>query len=81
MDKKSLLYSGGLLLSLIIVAVLLNRGMVQAILQTSENTLYTSSTPTALGGTRVLTSTLAFPNLQEASIFKIRVGRPNHDAN
>ena len=74
MDKKSLLYSGALLLSLIIVAVLLNRGTVRAILNPADNKLFTDeATPTQLGATRILTSTLAFPSQEEASIFRVQL--------
>ena len=72
MDRKSLIYSGVLLLSLVFVAFLLNRGLVQAVLTNGDVKLSTTSTPTQLGQMRHFTSTLDFPSLEEASLFRVQ---------
>ena len=72
MDRKSLIYSGVLLLSLVFVAFLLNRGLVQAVLTNGDVKLSTTSTPTQLGQMRHFTSTLDFPSLEEVSLFRVQ---------
>ena len=68
MDRKSLLYSGVLLLSLVVVAVMLNRGMVQAVLNADGIILSSTSSPSEIGGSRHFDAELRFPNLEEATL-------------
>ena len=66
MDRKALAYSGLLLVSLVIVAVLLNRGMVHAVLSSGDVKLFLKPSPTSnltiLTQPRLLGAELLFPN-------------------
>lgn len=68
MDRKALAYSGVLLLSLVIVSIMLNRGLVQAVLQPADTTLVTTSTPTQIGQAREIHAEIAFPSFEEATV-------------
>ena len=68
MDRKGLVYSGALLIALVIVSVLLSRGIVQAVVSSSDIVINTTSTPTKLGSPRRIVAHLNFPNFQSATV-------------
>ena len=68
MDRKALVYSGVLLLSLVIVSVLLSRGSVQAVINPGDIEFSTTPTTTTLGDPRTFRATTTFADLETATI-------------
>ena len=56
MNKKSVVYSGVLLLGLILVSLLLNRGIIQGVASSSDVTLDSDEAQYLLGQTVFLTA-------------------------
>ena len=77
MDKRTLAYSGILLLALIAVSVLLNRGVIQGVHVSGDIQLSLQSPPASnqylLGQTIVFEGTVQFANDESASIAKVRL--------
>ena len=66
MDRKALVYSGLLLVSLVIVSFLLSRGAIRALTDPADLSLTTPAADTATGDTREFEATLLFPDFEEA---------------
>ena len=79
-NKRSLFYSGALLLSLVFVAVLLNRGLIQAVQNDGDVTLTIAPGPTAFGDPVVLEGTLRFPNFEQATLSGVQLIITRKDA-
>ena len=69
MNKKSVAYSALLLLSLIAVSILLNRGVVRGISDHADVGLATDKTTYTSGQTITFNGALKFPNAEEAFIY------------
>ena len=68
MDRKSLAYSGLLLVSLVVVSLLLSRGSIQAVLNAGEVTLLTSAVPNVAGDPRTFSAELLFPDFESSTL-------------
>ena len=68
MDRKALVYSGVLLLFLVVVSVLLSRGRIQAVINPADIEFSTTSTTTTLGNARTFHATTTFADLETATI-------------
>ena len=77
MDKRALVYSGILVLALIAVSVLLNRGVIQGVHVSGDIELSLQDPPTGeqylLGQTIVFEGTVGFANNEDADISKVRL--------
>ena len=68
-----MIYSGALLLSLVVVAVLLNQRIAHAALSEGDLILTTTTTPTELGQPRTFNVELVFPELEEATVSGVQL--------
>ena len=73
MDRKALVYSGVLLLSLVIVSVLLSRGRLQAIHSEAHIDLFTTSTTSTVGAPRTFNITTTFADLDTITISGVQL--------
>ena len=73
MNRKSLAYSGVLLLTLIGVHFLLNSGLVQGVVNNADIQLQSDDTQYVLGQTIVYTGILNFAEDELANINKVRL--------
>lgn len=73
MNKKSLIYSGLLLLALVVVSVLLNRGFVQGVVNEADIHLESDSEEYLLGQPENFSATLDFAVNEEATVHQVRL--------
>ena len=71
MNKKSLAYSAVLLLSLVVVAILLNQGLVQGVEKNADIALSVPGTSSTSGDTITFTGVLTFPDTEEVFIHQV----------
>ena len=73
MNRRSLAYSGVLLLTLIVVSVLLNRGLIQGLDTNAHVSVSTDLSQYTLGQTIVIQGTLTFTADETAAIGRVRL--------
>ncbi|MCH7800677.1 MAG: hypothetical protein IIC24_03940, partial [Chloroflexi bacterium] len=71
MDKKSLTYSALLLIGLVFVSILLNRGIIQGVHSSGQVTLNTDQNVYPPGGTIVFTGELEFSLNEQVDIKQV----------
>jgi len=73
MNRKSLIYSGALLVSLVVVSVLVGTGLVRAIQDRADLSFTTSLDPNELGTERALHGEILFPNEEAVTVGAIEL--------